>query len=152
MTAGRRHIPSQTYLFFYALFAAVLFLIHTPFLKLPYFWDELGVYIPAALALKTGGFSAHPPGVMALLAASWSFAGHIIPVTRIAMLLVASAGLLVVFLLAIRLSENLRGAPAFVVVMLMVVSPIFYAQSMLALADLPAMLFTCLALLLFLQD
>ena len=131
----------------------MLFLIHTPFLKLPYFWDELGRYIPAALDLsKTGSFSPHPPGVIAWLAASWSIAGHAIPVTRIAMLLVAAAGLLVVFLLAIRLSENLRGAPAFVVVMLMVVSPIFYAQSMLALADLPAMLFTCLALLLFLRD
>jgi hypothetical protein len=141
MTAGPRHIPSQTYLFFYTLFAAVLFLIHTPFLKLPYFWDELGL-----------ATSAQPPGVTALLAAARSIAGHAIPVTRVAMLLAASAGLLAVFLLAIRLSENLRGAPAFVVVMLMVVSPIFYAQSMLALADLPAMLFTCLALLLFLQD
>ena len=160
MTAGRRHIPSQTYLFFYTIFAAVLFLIHTPFLKLPYFWDEVGVYIPAALDLfKTGawiphapGFSAHPPGVMAFLAACWSLAGYSIPVTRVAMLLMASAGLLVVFLLAIRLSENLQGTPAFVVMMLMVVSPLFYTQSVLALADLPVMLFTCMALLLFLQD
>src|SRR5260370_37082267 len=123
MTDGRRHIPSQTYLFFSTLFAAVLFLIHTPFLKLPYFWDELGLFIPAALDLfKTGawiphapGFSAHPPGVMAFLAACWSLAGHSIPVTRLAMLLMASSGLLVVCRLAIRLSENLRGAPAFVV-------------------------------------
>jgi Dolichyl-phosphate-mannose-protein mannosyltransferase len=160
MTAGRRYIPSRTYLFFYTIFAAVLFLIHTPFLKLPYLWDEVGVSIPAALDLfKTGawiphahGFSAHPPGVMAFLAACWSLAGHSIPVTRVAMLLMASAGLLVVFLLAIRLAENLQGTPAFVVVMLMVVSPLFYTQSIMALADLPAMLFTCLALLLFLQD
>src|SRR5690349_9613946 len=144
MTAGRRHIPSQTYLFFYALFAAVLFLIHTPFLKLPYFWDELGLFIPAALDLfKTGawvphaaGFSAHPPALMGFLAACWTVAGYSIPVTRLAMLLIASAGLLAAFLLAIRLSDNLRGAPAFVVVMLMVVSPLFYAHAILALADM----------------
>jgi hypothetical protein len=160
MTSGRRSIPLQVYLFFYALFAAVLFLTHTPFFKLPYFWDEVGLFIPAALDLRnthalvshTPGFSANPPGIMAFLAACWSIAGHTIPGTRIAMVLVAAAALLVVFLLAIRLSENLRGAPGFVVVMLMVVSPLFYAQSMLALPDLPAMLFTCLALLLFLQD
>ena len=77
---------------------------------------------------------------MAFLAACWSLAGYSIPVTRVAMLLMASAGLLVVFLLAIRLSENLQGTPAFVVMMLMVVSPLFYTQSVLALADLPAML------------
>jgi hypothetical protein len=160
MTAGRRRIPSQTYLFFYALFAALLFLTHTPYLKLPYFWDEVGLFIPAALDLyrthswmpHAPGFSAHPPGLMAFLAACWSVAGHTIPGTRIAMLLCASAALLAAFLLAIRLSQNLFGAPAFVVVMLMVVSPLFYAQAILAQPDLPAMLFTCLALLLFLQD
>jgi hypothetical protein len=160
MTAGRRRIPSQTYLFFYSLFAALLFLTHTPFLKLPYFWDEIGLFIPAALDLyqshawiaRNPDFSAHPPAVMAFLAACWSIAGHTIPVTRIAMLLVAAAALLMVFLLSIRMSENLRGAPGFVVVMLVLISPLFYAQAMLALPDLPAMLFTCLALLLFLQD
>lgn len=127
MNAARRPIPPLTYLFFYALFATVLFLIHTPLLKLPYFWDEMGQRIPAVF-------------------------GYSIAATRVAMLLVAAGGLLAVFLLAIRLSENLRGAPAFVVVMLLGLSPLYYAQSMLALPDVPAMLFTCLALLLFLQE
>ncbi len=68
------------------------------------------------------------------------------------MLLVASVAVLVAFLLAIELCRNVRGAPAFMAVFLLCVSPLFFAQAMLAQLDMPAMLFTCLALLLFLQD
>ena len=39
-----------------------------------------------------------------------------------------------------------------VAVFLLCVSPLFFAQAMLAQLDMPAMLFTCLALLLFVQD
>ena len=89
---------------------------------------------------------------MAYLAAFWTVAGYSVVATRIAMLLVASAAVLVAFLLAIELCRNVRGAPAFMAVFLLCVSPLFFAQAMLAQLDMPAMLFTCLALLLFLQD
>ena len=162
--ARRRHIRSASYLFFLVLFALVVFLTHAPFMRLPYYWDELGQFVPAALDIFQGGFSlaswiphstvpnVHPPGVMAYLAAFWTLAGYSPLHTRIAMLLLASLALLVAFLLAIELCRNVRGAPAFMAVILLSVSPLFFAQAMLAQLDMPAMLFTCLALLLFLQD
>jgi 4-amino-4-deoxy-L-arabinose transferase-like glycosyltransferase len=159
-----RRIPFVTYAFFFGLFGSTLLLIHTPFLKLPFFWDELGQFVPAALdILRTGAWiphsatpNVHPPGVMAYLAAVWSLTGYSIPATRIAMLLLASLAVLVVFLLAIELartvSRTVTGVPAFVVVLLLSISPLFFAQAMMAQLDMPAMLLTCLALLLFLQD
>jgi 4-amino-4-deoxy-L-arabinose transferase-like glycosyltransferase len=162
--ARRRRIRPDTYLFFLALFAFVVFLSHAPWLRLPYYWDELGQFIPAALDIFHGGFQAgswiphstvpnvHPPGVMAYLAVFWTVAGCSPLSTRIAMLLAASVALLVAFLLAIELCRNVRGAPAFMAVLLLCCSPLFFAQAMLAQLDMPAMLFTCLALLLFVQD
>jgi len=158
--ARRRRIRPETYLFFLALFAFVVFLSHAPLLRLPYYWDELGQFIPAALDIfQTGAWiphstvpNAHPPGVMAYLAAFWSVAGYSVLSTRVAMLLVASVAMLVAFLLAIELCRNARGAPAFMAVFLLWVSPLFFAQAMLAQLDMPVMLFTCLAVLLFVQD
>jgi hypothetical protein len=158
--AQHRPIRPHTYLLFLFLFAFIVFLSHTPFLRLPYYWDELGQFIPAALDIwQTGAWiphstvpNVHPPGVMAYLAAFWSVAGCSPLATRIAMLLVASVAVLVAFLLAIELCGNVLGAPAFMAVFLLWVSPLFFAQAMLAQLDMPAMLFTCLALLLFLQD
>jgi 4-amino-4-deoxy-L-arabinose transferase-like glycosyltransferase len=143
-----------------ALFAFIVFLTHAALLNLPYFWDELGQFVPAALDLFHSGSwipystlpNAHPPGLMAYLAAVWSVAGYSIVATRAAMLLLASVAVLVAFLLAIELSRNVRGAPALVAVILLCASPLFFAQAMLAELDMPAMLFTCLALLLFVQE
>lgn len=156
----RRHIRPDTYFFFLVLFALIAFFSHLPLLRLPYFWDELGQFVPAALDIWHNGSwiphstvpNVHPPGVMAYLAAFWTVAGYSVMSTRVAMLLLASMAILVAFLLAIELCRNVRGAPAFIAVFLLCASPVFYAQSMLAQLDMPAMLFTCLALLLFLQD
>jgi 4-amino-4-deoxy-L-arabinose transferase-like glycosyltransferase len=158
--APRRRIRPDTYLLFLALFAFIVFLSHAPLLRLPYYWDELGQFIPAALDLfQTGAWiphstvpNVHPPGVMAYLAAFWTVAGYSIVHTRVAMLLLASAAVLAAFLLVIELCRNVRGVPAFPAVFLLCVSPLFFAQAMLAQLDMPAMLFACLALLLFLQD
>jgi len=156
----RRRISPETYLYFWALFAFVAFLTHAPLLRLPYYWDELGQFVPAALDIFHSGAwiphstlpNVHPPGVMVYLAAFWSMAGCAPLQTRIAMLLVASVAILVAFLLAIELCRNVPGAPAFMAVILLCASPLFFAQAMLAQLDMPAMLFTCLALLLFLQE
>ncbi len=158
--ARRRSIRPGTYLFFLAAFAVLVCLSHAPLLRLPYYWDELGQFVPAALDIFHDGAwiphstvpNVHPPGVMAYLAAFWTVAGYSIAATRIAMLLVASVALLVAFLLSIELCRNVRGAPAFMAVFLLCASPLFFAQAMLAQLDMPAMLFTSLALLLFLQD
>ena len=116
--------------------------------------------MPASLDLfQTGAWvphttipNVHPPGVMAYLAAFWHITGYSIAATRIAMLLMASAGAFFSFLLAIELGKGTPGFPAFGALMFLVLSPLFMAQAMLAQLDMPAMVFSVLALLLFLQD
>ena len=153
--------PKRPYylLVFFFIFAVPLLAIHLPLLNLPYFWDELGQFIPAALDLWRQGAliphsavpNVHPPGVEAFLALFYQLFGYSIPVTRIAMLTMASAGLLVLFLLAIELSKGTVGAPAFLPPLFLMTSPLFYTQSMMAQLDMPAMVFTLLSLLLFVK-
>lgn len=156
----QRAIRPATYFFFFGSFAVVVFLTHAPYFSLPYFWDELGQFVPAALDIFLHGWwvphsavpNAHPPGVMAYLAAVWKIFGYSIPATRAAMLVLASGTALFTFLLAIRLCRGLPGAPALAPLLLLLLDPLFYMQSMMAQLDMPAMLFTVLALLLFLED
>ncbi len=157
------HPVSKTRLFhfciFWALFAVPLFAIHLPLLNLPFFWDEHGQFIPTALdLLRSGAWIAHsttpnvhPPGVEAYLVLWFKLFGFSIPLTRAAMLVVASFGLLFTFLLAIELSRGTEGAPAFLAPLLLLASPLFYTQSMMAQLDMPAMVLTLLALLLFVK-
>ena len=156
----KRGIRPDTYLFFFASFAVVIFLTHAAFFDLPYFWDELGQFVPAALDIYHGGAwvphstvpNAHPPSVMAYLAAVWNVFGYSITATRAAMLLLACCAAFFTFLLAIQLCRGLPGAPAFAPVFLLLIDPLFYTQGMMAQLDMPAMLFTILALLLFFQE
>ncbi len=153
-----RNHPFYLVLFFF-IFAAPLFATHLTLLRLPFFWDEQGQFIPTALdLLRTGAWVAHstvpnvhPPGVEAYLVLWYKLFGFSIPLTRIAMLLVAGAGLLITFLLAIELSRGTQGAPAFLPPLFLLASPLFYTQSMMAQLDMPAMALTVLALLLFLK-
>src|ERR1700722_17073215 len=83
----------QQFLLF-ALFFASLMLLHAPLLRLPYFWDEAGYYVPAsrdlyltgALVPQSAPSSLHPPLGMAWLALAWRIAGYSTLVTRTAML------------------------------------------------------------------
>ena len=79
---------------FLAAAFVLIFLLHLPLLRLPYFWDEAGYYIPAARDLLSGSpipystpSNAHPPLVMAWLALGWKIFGQGQLVTRCAMLL-----------------------------------------------------------------
>ena len=56
------------------------------------------------------------------------------------------------FLLGIEMSRGATGTPAFAALVLLCLSPLFFAQSMLAQLDMPAMCLSILALLLFLQN
>src|SRR5215475_12318958 len=93
---------TRRYLFAYALIFTFLFLTHAPLLRLPYFWDEAGYFIPAARdLLLTGSLvphstlsNAHPPLLMMWLVFWWKFSAFTPAVTRFAMLLVASFVLL----------------------------------------------------------
>lgn len=140
-------------------FAILLVALHVPFLRLPYHWDELGQFVPSALDLYRHGAwvttsaepNIHPPGVMALLAGVWTFTGYSILATRLTMLALAGVGVYLAFLLAIRLARGTEGAPAFAAVAFLIAAPMFYTQSMMVLLDMPAMVFTIAALLLFLD-
>ena len=136
-----RSIRSSALLFI--LITAAVFLLHLPLLRLPYFWDEAGYYIPAARDLLTTGSliphsvpsNAHPPLVMAYLAACWKLVGFSSAATRSAMLFVAAIALLGVFRLALRVSTVQVAIAAMVCTALY---PVFFAQSSMALLDLAA--------------
>ncbi len=134
--------------------------MHLAYLKLPFHWDELGQFVPAALDLYHKGAwvpysttpNVHPPAVMALLALVWKIFGYSILSARLTMLAVACLGVLFTFLLSIRLSRGLPGAPAFAAALFLLAAPVFYMQSMMVLLDMPAMTLTLAALLLFLDE
>jgi len=127
---------------FAAVFAALV-LSHASLLRLPYFWDEAGYYIPAARDLLLTGSviptsppsNAHPPLIMALLVACWKIGGFSILITRVAMLLIASFALTGVFRLA-RSVANVQVAIA--ATLCTALYPVFFAQSSMALIDLGA--------------
>ena len=147
--------PQQLLLF--ALIFAALMLLHAPLLRLPYFWDEAGYYIPAAHDLYVDGSlvphstvsNAHPPLVMAWLALSWHVAGFSPLVTRMAMLAVAAFALLGIFRLA-RVAANLEAAVA--TTLMVALYPVFFSQSSLAHLDVAVAAFTCWGLLAYVED
>src|ERR1700736_6979247 len=130
--ARRTRYSSYLLLFFWL--ALAVFLAHSPFFTLPFFWDELGQFVPAALdILRDGAWvphsavpNVHPPGVMAYLAGVWHVAGYSIEATRSAMLALAALPVFFTFLLAVRLCRGIPGAPAFAAVLLLLVDPLFY--------------------------
>ena len=138
-------------------FAAILLAMHWPLLTLPFHWDELGQFVPAALDLYRDGAwvphstlpNVHPPGIMLLLAVVWKIFGFSILSARLTMLAIAAVGVYLSFLLAIRLSRKSPDAPAIAAVAFLLAAPLFYTQSMMVLLDMPAMTLTVLALLLF---
>jgi hypothetical protein len=144
-------------LLLFALIFTVLMLLHAPLLRLPYFWDEAGYYIPAARDLYLTGTliphstpsNAHPPLVMAWLALAWRVAGYSPLVTRTAMLALATFSLLGLFRLS-RFAANLPVAWA--TTALAALYPIFFTQSSLAQVDLPAAGFAFWGLLAYLED
>jgi len=131
--------PALVFLF---IFAGIL-VLHVPLLRLPYFWDEAGYYIPAAWdLLATGSLiprttlsNAHPPLVLAYLAIWWKLAGYTPLVTRTAMLLISAFSLLGVFRLAQRVANE---EIAIASTLSMALYPVFFAQSSLAHVDLAA--------------
>ena len=158
--ARRPPVRLRSYALAFGLITLFLILAHGPLLELPFYWDEAGQFIPASLDLfRTGAWipssttpNVHPPGVMAYLAVWWSIFGYSIVITRIAMLVIAAVGALATFLLGIELSRGATGTPGFTAIVLLCLSPLFFAQSMLAQLDMPAMSLSILALLLFLQN
>jgi hypothetical protein len=141
----------------FALFFCVLVALHAPLLRLPYFWDEAGYYVPAARDLLLQGTliphstpsNAHPPLVMAYLALAWKILGFTPAVTRVAMLAVGAFSLLGVFRLAQRVANTEVAIGSTVCTALY---PVFFAQSSLAHLDLAAAGLTFWALLAYVEN
>ena len=142
--------PFSIPLLFAPVFACV-YLLHITLLRLPYYWDEGGYYIPAAwdfyrlgtLIPETTMRNAHPPLPSILLAAWWKLTGFHILSTRLFMCLVTTMALLAVF----RLARMLLGdAAGLTVLVLTAIYPVWFAQTTLAHADLFAAAFTLWAI------
>ena len=137
----RLDAPLPLWMIFPVTFAA-LYASHFTLLRLPYYWDEAGYYIPAAWDFfRTGSLipittlsNAHPPLPSIYLALWWKISGFYPEVTREAVLMVASLGLLAVWRLALRLVGV--ASVAFWTVVLTGIYPIWFAQSSLAHADI----------------
>ena len=137
----RLDAPLPLWMIFPVIFAA-LYTTHFTLLRLPYYWDEAGYYIPAAWDFfRTGSLipittvsNAHPPLPSIYLALWWKVSGFYPEVTREGVLMVAALGLLAVWRLAIRLVGV--ASVAFWTVVLTGLYPIWFAQSTLAHADI----------------
>lgn len=123
-----------------------LILLHASLLRLPYFWDEAGYYIPAARDLffhhqlipSSTLTNAHPPLPSMWLSIAWWTFGYAPLVTRISMLVIAAFALLAVFRIARTLQNDIV---AWTTVACTALYPIWFAQSSLAHADLLAACF-----------
>ena len=131
----------------FALVFTLLFLSHAALLRLPYFWDEAGYYIPAARdLLLTGSLiphttlsNAHPPLLMLWLAFWWKFSAFTPAVTRTAMLMVAAFALTGLWRLARAVANE---SVAIATLFCTALYPVFFAQSSMAHLDMLAAAFT----------
>jgi 4-amino-4-deoxy-L-arabinose transferase-like glycosyltransferase len=143
-------IPS--WLLWLLLFAAVA-VCHLTLLRLPYYWDEGGYYIPAALDFYHHGWlvpqftNAHPPLPNVLLGTLWHIVGYHILATRLFVCAFAAFALTAIFRLAQRLLDS---SAAVALTLLTAVYPIWFAQSTLAHADIFAAAFTLCAFAVYL--
>jgi hypothetical protein len=139
-TAG---IPPTIEILIFAGILISIVVLHLPLLRLPYIWDEAGYYVPAARDLFLHGSlipqstvsNAHPPLVMAWLAAAWKLAGFHPVVTRVATLAISAFTLMGVFRLAAFVAN---AEVALASTICTALYPVFFAQSSLAHVDMAA--------------
>jgi len=134
-----------------------LLALHGPLLRLPYYWDEAGYYIPAALdfyhhflliPISTQPIG-HTPLLSVYLGVVWHILGFSTTVTRAALVLVAAVTVEIVFEIGRRVAGTEAGVWSG---LLLALSPLFFAQSSLAFLDLPVALFTTWAMLALLEN
>jgi Dolichyl-phosphate-mannose-protein mannosyltransferase len=140
----------------------VLVALHAGFLKLPYYWDEAGYYVPAALDFLRHGLLipsstepiGHTPLVSVYLGSVWRVFGFSPIVTRAAMLAFAAGSLTATANLARRLLGE-RGESreaGLTAAALAALSPLFFAQSEMVHLDLAVAFFTLLALMALIDE
>lgn len=130
---------------------------HLWLLDLPFFWDEAGYYIPAANDFFNSGVltpitvpsSGHPPLLSIYLSISWLLFGNSIIVTRLSIAVLSALGLFSVFLLGRDAGDKRSGMLS---VLMVACFPLYFAQSTMALADLPSASFSLLSIVLFIRE
>ncbi|HEV8181070.1 MAG TPA: glycosyltransferase family 39 protein [Candidatus Angelobacter sp.] len=154
--APSKRLPEFSFRRTFPLVFVAVFLMHAPLLRLPFFWDEAGFYVPAAYDLvhshsviaTTTLDTGHPPLSAAYLALWFTLSGWKPAVARVAMLLLAAFTLTNVFLLARRLAGT---GVAVATTVATSVYPIFFVQSSLTHADLTAAAFTLWGIRLYIE-
>ena len=147
---------ARVYLFAYAVIFTFLFITHAFLLRLPYFWDEAGYFIPAARdLLLTGSLiphstlsNAHPPLVMLWLAFWWKFSAFTPTTTREAMLMVSAFALVGLWRLARTVATE---SVATATVLCTALYPVFFTQSSMAHLDMMAAAFTFWGLAMYVE-
>jgi 4-amino-4-deoxy-L-arabinose transferase-like glycosyltransferase len=155
-TSPSHRLPDFSFRRIFPVVFVIVFLIHAPLLRLPFFWDEAGFYVPAAYDLVhshsviavTTLDTGHPPLSAAYLALWFTLSGWKPAVARVAMLLLAAFALTNVFLLARRLTGT---GVAVATTIATAVYPIFFVQSSLTHADLTAAAFTLWGIRLYIE-
>jgi len=146
-TTSQARLPRFFSIQIFSIIFTVIFFLHAPLLRLPFFWDEAGFYVPAAYDLAHSHSlipnstmdTGHPPLSAAYLALWFTLSGWKPAVARIAMLLLAAFTLTNVFLLARRVSNTGVAVASTIATALY---PVFFTQSSLTHADLTAAAFT----------
>lgn len=131
-------------------------------LQLPYFWDESAAYMKGALYMLDNGISLHPSAVpsdmsfghplmlhfiIASVAKTFSYS---IPLMRGTILLVSILLVVGVFKLSLKLTGNTLSA--FFATILLLVQPIFFAQSAMILLEVLLTFFIVFSILFYLQN
>src|ERR1700733_6269119 len=155
--APRPDEPFPTWMIFPVIFAA-LYASHFSLLRLPYYWDEAGYYIPAAWDFfRTGSLipfstlsNAHPPLPSIYLAIWWKIFTFAPWVTRVAMCALSPIALLAVYELAMVTTHKRNVAAA--TVALTALYPVWFVQNSLAHADMVAAAATLWALVFFWKE
>ena len=139
-----------------ATLTALLLVLKKEVLTLPYHWDELGAYIPAAHWLFHEGiykivpgfyppdmFYGHPPGIYFVLALLYSIFGEHIWVSHGLSLSFSALALIYTYRLGKQVAGELCGVMAS---LFLLFSPLFFAQSGMFLGDIPLAAFGTVSL------
>jgi 4-amino-4-deoxy-L-arabinose transferase-like glycosyltransferase len=139
-----------------------LVVLHATLLKLPYYWDEAGYYVPAALDFFRHGLliptstepTGHTPLVSIYLAVAWRIFTFSPLVTRAAMILFAASTVTTTAVLGRRVFAERADArdAALAGAALLGLTPLFFAQSEMVHLDLAVAFFTLLAIIALLDE
>ncbi len=153
---AKRNLP-ELFVFFVIL---IFILLKIPALHLPYFWDELGVYSRAGLYMHDNGLGllpnalppelsrGHPVLFTFIQAIGYSVFGDGVIGGHITALIISTVLLCSVYFVTAKFYSKYTGLVA---VMLLIVQPLFFAQSVLILPEISLVLFMLWAIYFWLQ-